>query len=125
MPPTSISISTPLIEIPRALIANLSPAMTRKLAIAVAGFAGKTDPVEATVEDLLNYFPARYEDRSNFVRLDELSDGLEASVEIYAKVSGAIRVGKNRGPRQPPLFLFEITGADESRTQKPVVVKWF
>jgi ATP-dependent DNA helicase RecG len=125
MASTSISISTPLIEVPRALIANLSPAMTRKLAIAVAGFVGKTDPAQATVEDLLNYFPARYEDRSNFVRIDELSDGVEASVEIYVKVSGALRVGKNRGPRQPPLFLFEISGADESRTQKPVIVKWF
>jgi ATP-dependent DNA helicase RecG len=125
MPSTSISISTPLIEIPRALLANLSPARAQKLAIAVAGFAGKPDPAEVTVEDLLNYYPSRYEDRSNFVRIDELSDGLEAAVEIYVKVSGAIRVGKNRGPRQPPLFLFEITGADESRTQKPIVVKWF
>ncbi len=125
MASASISISTPLIEIERAHLANLSPAMSQKLAIAVAGFIGKTDPAEATVEDLLNYFPTRYEDRSNFVRIDELSDGIEAAVEIYVKVSGAIRVGKNRGPRQPPLFLFEITGADESRTQKPVVVKWF
>ena len=125
MTDSAISISTPLVEIPGSLLANLSPAMTRKLAIAVAGFIGKTDPNDATAEDLLNYFPTRYEDRSNFVRIDELSDGVEAAVEIYVKVSGAIRVGKNRGPRQPPLLLFEITGADKSLTQKPVVVKWF
>ncbi|MFN0279828.1 MAG: ATP-dependent DNA helicase RecG [Pyrinomonadaceae bacterium] len=120
-----LNISTPVVEIPGSLLANLSPAMPRKLAIAVAGFVGKTDPSEAIIEDLLNYFPTRYEDRSNFIRIDELSDGIEAAVEIYVKTSGAIRVGKNRGPRQPPLLLFEISGADEQRTQKPVVVKWF
>lgn len=125
MTSTSISISTPLVEIPGTLLATLSSSLTRKLAIAVAGCAGKTDPSEATVEDLLNYFPTRYEDRSNFVRIDELSDGVEAAVEIYVKTSAAVRVGKKRGPRQPPLFIFEITGANESRSQKPVIVKWF
>ncbi len=125
MTSASISISTPLVEIPGPLIANLSSAMVRKLAVAVAGFVGKTDPSESTVEDLLNYFPSRYEDRSNFVQISELSEGLEAAVEIYVKVSGSLRVGKNRGPRQPPLFIFEITGADAARIQKPVVVKWF
>jgi len=37
----------------------------RKLALAVAGTANKHDAAEATVEDLLNYLPMRYEDRSN------------------------------------------------------------
>jgi ATP-dependent DNA helicase RecG len=122
---SSISISTPLVEVPGPQLANLSAAMTRKLAIAVAGFAGKSDPAEATVEDLLNYFPTRYEDRSNFIQINELTDGVEAAVEIYVKTAAAIRVGKNRGPRQPPLILFEIIGADELRIQKPVAVKWF
>lgn len=120
-----IAISTPLIEIPGHLMANLSSPLRHKLAIAVATFVGKTDPAAATIEDLLNYFPARYEDRSNFVRIDELSDGLEAAVEIFVKVSGGFRVGKNRDPRQPPLFIFEISGADAARTQRPVVIKWF
>jgi len=121
----AISISTPLVEIPGPLIAKLSSAMIRKLAIAVAGFVGKIDPSVVTVEDLLNYFPARYEDRSNFVQISELSGDVEAAVEIYVKTSGFLRVGKNRGSRQPPLYIFEITGADEQRTQKPVIVKWF
>lgn len=121
----AISISTPLVEIPGSLIGDLSPAMIRKLAIAVAGIADRTDPDEVTVEDLLNYFPARYEDRSNFVQINELSGDVEAAVEIYVKTSGFLRVGKNRGPRQPPLFIFEITGADEQRMHKPVIVKWF
>ncbi len=121
----AISISTPLVEIPGSLIGDLSPAMIRKLAIAVAGIADRTDPDEVTVEDLLNYFPARYEDRSNFVQINALSGDVEAAVEIYVKTSGFLRVGKNRGPRQPPLFIFEITGADEQRMHKPVIVKWF
>ena len=121
----SIGITTPLIDIPGPQIANLSTNLRHKIAIAVAGFVGKTDPADATVEDLLNYFPTRYEDRSNFVQIDELSDGLEAAVEIYVKVSGGFRVGKNRGPRQPPLYIFEISGADAERSQRPVVVKWF
>lgn len=125
MASSSISIATPIVEIPRPLVANLSAAMIRKLAIAVAGFAGKPDPADVTVEDLLNYFPSRYEDRSNFVQISDLSDGVEAAVEIYVKVSASMRVGRDRGPRQPPLFIFEITGADKDRTERPVVVKWF
>src|SRR5450631_1631968 len=120
-----LTLKTPIIEIHEHDIAKLSALMSRKLAVAVAGYAGKSDAASVTVEDLLNYFPTRYEDRSKFISIDQLEDGMEAAVEIYTKVSGGFRVGKNRDPRKPPLFLFEITGADEFRTQKPVVVKWF
>src|ERR1035437_3501973 len=121
----SVSITSPLIGIPPPLIANLSSGLRRKLVIAVAGFAGKTDPADATVEDLLNYFPTRYEDRSNFISIGELQPGMEAAVEIYTKISGGFQVGRNRNPRQPQLFLFEISGSDASNRFKPVVVKWF
>jgi ATP-dependent DNA helicase RecG len=99
--------------------------MSKKLAAAVAGFAEKPEPADALVEDLLNYFPARYEDRSNFIGLDKLYDGLEASVELFTRVSGGFQVGKNRGPKQPPLYIFEITASDRARQLKPVVVWWF
>ena len=92
---------------------------------AVATFAFKNDLSEVTVEDLLNYFPMRYEDRSNLIQIDELTDGQEASVELYARVAGGFQVGKNRGPKAPPLFIFEITAGDAERTRKPVVVWWF
>jgi len=120
-----ITLNTPIIDLHKHEIANLSQAMSRKLAMAVAVFAFKTDLTDATVEDLLNYFPMRYEDRSNFIQIDGLYDGLEASVELYARVSGGFKVGKNRGPKAPPLFIFEITGGDAERTRKPVVVWWF
>ncbi len=120
-----LSIDTPLIDLYSHQIANLSSAMSRKLAAAVASYAGKTDLTKAIVEDLLNYFPMRYEDRSNMMPIDELYDGLEASVELYVRVSGGFRVGKNRSKKAPPLYIFEITSSDAERTQKPVVVWWF
>ncbi|MEP7038059.1 MAG: ATP-dependent DNA helicase RecG [Acidobacteriota bacterium] len=120
-----IDLQTPLLDLYKYDIANLSQAMARKLAMAAANFAYKTDLTEATVEDLLNYFPTRYEDRSNLIQIDELYDGLEASLELYARVSGGFRVGKNRGPKAPPLYIFEITAGDAERTRKPVVVWWF
>ena len=121
----NLSPDTPILELYRYGIAKLSAAMSRKLAAAVAVFAGKSDPAAAVVEDLLNYFPMRYEDRSNFIGIDELFDGIEASVEVYTRVSGGFQVGKNRGPKQPSLYIFEISGSDAERTRKPVVVWWF
>ncbi len=120
-----LDLQTPLLDLYKFEIAKLSQAMARKLAMAVAVFSYKSDVSEATVEDLLNYFPMRYEDRSNLIQIDELSDGMEASVELYARVAGGFQVGKNCGPKAPPLFIFEITGGDAERTRKPVVVWWF
>ena len=121
----TLTLDTPIIELHRHNIAKLSAAMARKLAIAVAGESVKTDPADATVEDLLNYFPMRYEDRSNLLQIDELYDGIEGSVELYTRVSGGFQVGRNRSPKAPPLFIFEISGSDPERTKKPVVVWWF
>src|SRR5687768_973594 len=121
----SLTLDTPIIEFHAHGISKLSAPMARKLAIAVAGESAKSDLTEATVEDLLNYFPMRYEDRSNLMQIDQLYDGIEASVELYTRVSGGFQVGKNRGPKAPPLFIFEISGSDADRTKKPVVVWWF
>ncbi len=120
-----IELNTPLIELYKFEIAGLSNAMSRKLALAVAAHANKSEVLDATVEDLLNYFPMRYEDRSNFLQIDELTVEMEASVELFARVSGGFKVGKNRSPKAPPLYIFEITAGDAERTRKPVVVWWF
>ncbi len=117
--------NTPIINFHEAKIANLSQAMARKLAIAVANFANRPDASEATAEDLLNYFPMRFEDRSNLIQIDELTNEMEASLDLYVRVAGGFRVGKNRGPKAPPLYIFEITAGDFERTRKPVVVWWF
>ena len=120
-----LSLSTPILDLHNHDVASLSAAMSRKLAMAVAGHANKSDLTEATVEDLLSYFPMRYEDRSNFIQIDELTVEMEASVELYVRVSGGFKVGKNRPAKAPPLYIFEITGSDAERTRKPVVVWWF
>jgi ATP-dependent DNA helicase RecG len=121
----TLTISTPLVELHKKSIARLSQPMARRLAIAVASYSNKSDLTEATVEDLLNYFPMRYEDRSNLLQIDQLYDGLEASVELYTRVSGGFQVGKNRAKKAPALYIFEISGGDAERTRKPVVVYWF
>ena len=120
-----LKIDTSLIDLPRLGFPGLSPTLARKLASATAAFASKSDLADAKVEDLLNYYPSRYEDRSNLVSIDKLYDGLEASVELYVRVSGGFQVGKNRGPGQPSLFIFEVTASDRDRSRKPVVVWWF
>jgi len=121
----NLGLKTPLVELHKYDIANLTTVTVRKLAMAVAAIVYKNDLVEVTVEDLLNYFPMRYEDRSNLVQIDDLFEDLEASIELYARVSGGFKVGKNRSPKAPPLYIFEITGSDFERTRKPVVVWWF
>ncbi len=120
-----LKLQTPLVELHEYGIAGLSAAMARKLAMAVAAFTYKNDLANARVEDLLNYFPMRYEDRSNLIQIDQLTDGMEASIDLYARVAGGFAVGKNRPRGAPPLFIFEITGGDAERTRKPVVVWWF
>ena len=121
----SLRLDTPLIGLHKHDIAKLSAAMARKLALAVAVNSGRSPAANATVEDLLNYFPMRYEDRSNLIGIDKLYDGIEASVEIVTRVSGGFPVGKNRDPRRAPLYLFEIAGGDPQRVHKQVLIKWF
>ena len=120
-----LTFDTRIVELHRHQVAHLSQFMAKKLAAAVAVVAEKTEPSDATVEDLLNYFPSRYEDRSNFLQIDELYDGIEATVELYTRISGGYRVGKNRDLKRPPLYIFEVSGGDRERTRKPVVVFWF
>jgi len=120
-----ITLTTPVQELHKYGVAKLSSFADKKLAQAVAGFADKSDPAQASVEDLLMYLPMRYEDRSNLTAIDSLYDGLESSVELFVRVSGGFQVGKNRSPRQAPLFIFEITASDAERKYKPVVIWWF
>jgi ATP-dependent DNA helicase RecG len=121
----SLSLDTPILSLTGHGIPRFGQPTARRLALALATLYGKREAGEATVEDLLNYLPMRYEDRSNLTRISELRDGLEASLELYVRVAGGFQVGKNRGPKAPPLYIFEITASDPERTAKPVVVWWF
>ena len=120
-----LTLSTPILSLPQHGIPRLGAAGARRLALALANVSGKRDAGESTVEDLLNYLPMRYEDRSNLARISDLYDGMEASLELYVRVAGGFQVGKNRSPKAPPLMIFEITASAPERTGKPVVVWWF
>jgi ATP-dependent DNA helicase RecG len=120
-----LNLQTSIINFHKLGVANLSEAMARRLALAVAAFANKSDATEATVEDLLNYLPMRWEDRSNLTQIGDLYDGAETAVELFVRVAGGFQVGKNRGFKAPPLYIFELTASDAERTHKPVVVFWF
>ena len=69
---SAITLQTPIVNLSNLGVAKLSGAAARKLALAVAAIAGKTDAGEAAVEDLLNYLPMRWEDRSALTRIGEL-----------------------------------------------------
>jgi ATP-dependent DNA helicase RecG len=120
-----LSLDTPILSLTGHGIPRFGQPTARRLALALASLYGKREAGEATVEDLLNYLPMRYEDRSNLTRISELRDGVEASLELYVRVAGGFQVGKSRGPKAPPLYIFEITASDPKRTAKPVVVWWF
>ncbi len=120
----SLTLETPIVSLHQHDVGMLSSYTCRKLAAAVASHAEKSEPGDATVEDLLNYFPMRYEDRSNLARIDQLQPGVEASVELYTRSAGAFQVRNKRAPNQN-LFIYEVAAGDRERTQKPVNVWWF
>ena len=96
----SLSLDTPILSLTGQGIPRFGQPTARRLALALTSLYGKREAGEAIIEDLLSYLPMRYEDRSNLTRIAELSDGTEASLELYVRVAGGFQVGKNRGPKQ-------------------------
>src|SRR5438034_399473 len=70
-----------------------------------------------TVEDLLSYFPFRYEDRSNMKAIAQLAPG------EMATVVAEVRSAKLAGFRRKDLGLFEAVFSDASRAM--LHGKWF
>src|SRR6266478_1013982 len=70
-----------------------------------------------TVEDLLSYFPFRYEDRSNMKSIAQLAPG------EMATVVAEVRSAKLAGFRRKDLGLFEAIFSDASRAT--LAAKWF
>ncbi|MFN2532035.1 MAG: ATP-dependent DNA helicase RecG [Pyrinomonadaceae bacterium] len=123
--PSAISLGTPVEVLHNFKIARLGPTLSRKLAAAVASHAGKDDYAAATVEDLLSYLPMRYEDRSHFAKIQDLQDGIDASLELQVKLAGGYEVRNRRTRGKSKLFIFEISAVDIGKTGRPVVVWWF
>src|SRR5450759_5576753 len=70
-----------------------------------------------TVEDLLSYFPFRYEDRSNMKAIAQLAPG------EMATVIAEVRAVKISGFKRRSLGMFETSFTDASRAI--LVGKWF
>src|SRR5204863_9961891 len=70
-----------------------------------------------TVEDLLSYFPFRYEDRSNMKTIAQLAPG------EMATVLAEVRSAKMSGFKRRNLGLFETRFTDSSRAV--LAGKWF
>src|SRR5579871_2055255 len=70
-----------------------------------------------SVEDLINYFPFRYEDRSNIKTIAQLAPG------ELATVVAEVRSAKVAGFRRRSLGLFEAQFSDSSRAT--LLGKWF
>ena len=67
----------------------------------------------------------RYEDRSRPARISDLTEGMEASLELYVKVAGAFQVRSRPARGRSRLFIFEVTATDPDKSGRPVVVWWF
>ena len=119
------SLSTPIDELYRYRLARLGQNLSQKLAHALRNHFGKRDKTTATVEDLLSYLPMRYEDRSNPARISDLTEGIEASLELIVKIAGGFQVKNRRSYGRSNLFIFEVTATDPDKTGRPIVVWWF
>jgi ATP-dependent DNA helicase RecG len=123
--PSPFNLSVSIDELYQYRLARLGQTLSQKLAQSLASHFNKSDSSKATVEDLLNYLPMRYEDRSNPARIADLSEGMEASLELIVKIAGGYQVKNRRTHGRSSLFIFEITATDPEKTGRPIVVWWF
>ena len=123
--PGAISLNTPIEDLHSFKIARLGPVLSQKLAKALASQAHKKDSAAVTVEDLLNYFPMRYEDRSRPALIKDLHEDVEASLELTVTKTNGYAVRNPRGYGRSSLYIFEVYGIDGPMTGKEVIVWWF
>ena len=93
---SSVSLETRILDLPSCGVAGLGAMTARRLAAGVAEISIGKDINTVSVEDLLLYPPMRYEDRSSFARIRDLTDGMKASLMLTVKVAGHRRVGVQR-----------------------------
>jgi ATP-dependent DNA helicase RecG len=123
--PSAISLNTSIEDLHNFRIARVGQTLSHKLAKALASQAHKKTAAEVTVEDLLNYFPMRYEDRSHPAAIKNLKDGMEASLDLTVVKAHGYPVRNQRGYGRAQLFIFEVSGIDAAMTGKEVIVWWF
>src|SRR5215212_10085558 len=123
--PGAISLNTPIEDLHSFKIARLGQILSRKLAKALATQTHKKNPAEVTVEDLLTYFPMRYEDRSRPALIKELHDGVEASLDLTVTNAHGYPIRNRRGYGRAQLYIFEVSAIDGPMSGKEVMVWWF
>jgi len=123
--PGAISLNTPIEDLHSFKIARLGQILSHKLAKALATQTHKKNSAEVTVEDLLNYFPMRYEDRSRPALIKDLHEDVEASLDLTVTKTNGYAVRNPRGYGRPQLYIFEVFGIDGPMTGKEVIVWWF
>ncbi len=119
-----VSLDTRTLDLPSSGVPRLGPNTARKLALGLAGLSPGKDISTVNVEDLLHYLPMRYEDRSSLARIRDLSDDMEASLELFVKIAGGYQVRSRRSFSQR-LYIFEISATDRERSGRDVVVWTF
>ena len=123
--PGAISLNTAIEDLHSFKIARLGQILSQKLAKALAAQTHKKNSADATVEDLLNYFPMRYEDRSRPALIKDLNDGVDASLDLTVTKTNGYAVRNPRGYGRPQLYIFEVYGIDGPMTGREVIVWWF
>jgi ATP-dependent DNA helicase RecG len=123
--PGAISLNTPIEDLHSFKIARLGQILSHKLAKALASQTHKKNSADVTVEDLLNYFPMRYEDRSRPALIKDLHEDVEASLELTVTKTNGYAVRNPRGYGRSSLYIFEVYGIDGPMTGKEVIVWWF
>jgi ATP-dependent DNA helicase RecG len=124
MPGSSISLETRILDLPDHGF-GLGLLTARKLAAGIAGISSGKDVNQVNVDDLLHYLPMRYEDRSKLTCIKDLADGMEASLELFVKLSGGKQVGGWRRSFRQRLYIFKISAIDRERTGKDVLIWTF
>jgi ATP-dependent DNA helicase RecG len=120
----SISLDNRILDLHGAGIPRFGQQSAQQLALALTEVSPGKDTSSVTVADLLNYLPARYEDRSSMVEIRHLYHEIEASLDLTVKVSGGYQV-RNRRSFKQRLYKFEVSAIDQQRTGRQVVVWWF
>jgi ATP-dependent DNA helicase RecG len=80
----------------------------QKLAQGMAATLGVANYRLVTVDDLLNYLPLRYEDRSNLARVRDLQHNTFATIEVEVRVAGTYTVKGGK------LRIFEFSAVDDT-----------
>jgi len=103
-----LKLSTPLYQLHLYEIPRVATKTAMKLAQGVAAAVDEPNVLLVTIDDLLNYLPMRYEDRSNLTRIRDLQHNDFATIEVEVRIAGtyAVKGGKLR--------IFEFSAVDES-----------